>query len=89
MEPKKNSRLGKLRASIQNLLNGHKAKYSANEEDEEFSSIPEPTIAGDPDAHKNKNKKKKKPFMFPHWCCYIAWICKFTINGSILLHNYG
>jgi len=51
----------------------NKAKY--NTEEEEFDNTPAPTIAGAPKS-KEAQKKKKKPYMFPYWCNYIAWICE-------------
>ncbi|WAQ97255.1 PK1L2-like protein [Mya arenaria] len=73
-EPKE-SKFKKFKESINELVKGgNKNKYDPQEED--FDSIPAPTIAGDPNAKKIRAKKKKKPFMFPHWCNYIAWVCK-------------
>jgi hypothetical protein len=76
-EPK-TSRFKRFTDSLQKLVRGNgnsKSKYDADDE-EEFDNIPAPTIAGDRDAKKNAQKKKKKPFMFPHWFNYIAWVCK-------------
>lgn len=69
--------------SIQEMFQRkNKSKY--NTEEEEFDNIPAPTIAGDPNSKKNAQKKKKKPYMFPYWCNYIAWICKGFINVFVI-----
>lgn len=69
--------------SIQELVKGsNKSKYNT---EEEFDNIPAPTIAGDPDSKRNAQKKKKKPYMFPHWCNYIAWICKFCVTSCFCI----
>ena len=76
-EPK-TTRFKRFTERLQKLVRGNgnsKSKYDADDE-EEFDNIPEPTIAGDRSAKKNSQKKKKKPYMFPHWVNYIAWICK-------------
>ena len=74
----KSSKLRKFKESISELLKGNKkSKYDAYEEEEE-SSIPAARIAGDKRSAKDAEKKRKKPFMFPHWCNYIAWICKLV-----------
>lgn len=57
------------------MFKGNKSKYGTDDTDE-LDNAPAPTLAGDPDAHKKAQKKKKKPYMFPYWCNYIAWICK-------------
>ncbi|XP_052262941.1 uncharacterized protein LOC127866462 [Dreissena polymorpha] len=70
------SKLTKFKESISELVKGNsKTKYDTQEEEED--NIPVPTIAGDPNAKANAQKKKKKPFMFPYWCNYIAWILCF------------
>lgn len=61
--------------SLAEMFKGNKSKYGTDDT-EELDNAPAPTIAGDPDAHKKAQKKKKKPYMFPYWCNYIAWICK-------------
>ena len=71
----KSSKLRKFKESISELLKGNKkSKYDACD-DEEESSIPAARLAGDRSA-KKEPQKKKKPFMFPAWCSYIAWIRK-------------
>ncbi|KAL4239723.1 hypothetical protein ACF0H5_000526 [Mactra antiquata] len=75
-EPK-SSKFQKFKESIQELVKGNKTKYGAAEDEEEIEERPVPTIAGDPNAKKNAEKKRKKPFMFPPWCNYIAWILCF------------
>ncbi|XP_053382148.1 uncharacterized protein LOC123562231 [Mercenaria mercenaria] len=80
-EPK-TSRFKKFTDRMQKLVRGggnSKNKYGADD-DEEFDNIPAPTIAGDRSSKKDAQKKKKKPYMFPHWFNYIAWIlCFFSI----------
>lgn len=79
-EPPKTSKFKKFTDSVQQFIRGggkSKDKYGAVDDGEEFDNIPVPTIAGDRSAKKDAQKKKKKPFMFPHWFNYIAWICKF------------
>ena len=56
-------------------MKGNKGSKYDTQDDEEESSIPQARLAGDRSA-KNDTKKKKKPFMFPAWCSYIAWIRK-------------
>ena len=78
-EEPKTSRFKKFKESIQELVKGNKQnKYGKDEEEEEFDSIPQASIAGMPKS--KQPKKKKKPYMFPHWCNYIAWICKSCIQ---------
>lgn len=60
-------------------MNFHqRAKYGAGDLDNDPDAIPEPVIAGDPDAKKKKQKRKKKPWTLPHWCLYIAYVRKYV-----------
>ena len=78
----KSSKLKKFKESISELLKGNKKSKYDTCDDEEESSIPKARLAGDRSA-KPDTKKKKKPFMFPPWCNYIAWMCK--LNAVIFL----
>lgn len=33
----------------------------------------------------NPLSKKKKPFLFPHWCLYIAYIREYSVNSTSIL----
>lgn len=67
----------------------NKNKYGTADDEEDFDSIPVPTIAGDRKGKKNAEKKRKKPFMFPQWFNYIAWIRKFYFWNKIYSVSYG
>ena len=63
-----NARMRKLKESISNILTLHKKnKYSDDLPPEELTKEEEIELA---------KPKKKKPMSLPHWCVYIAWVCK-------------
>ncbi len=40
---------------------------------------------------KKVKKAKKEPFLFPHWCIYIAWFLSFgsIVASSVVVIMYG
>lgn len=70
------SRWKRFKDYISDLINfKQKAKYGADDDIDE-DDAPKTRIVGVPEDEKEKKKKKKRPGTLPHWCIYIAWICK-------------
>ena len=75
-EPRR-SKWQKFKASIDNITSFHqRSKYGTQDIDPEEDEKPQPKIVGLPEE--KQAKKKKKPGTFPHWCIYIAYVCKFS-----------
>lgn len=72
------SRWKRFKDYITDLINfKQKAKYGADDDIEDEDAPKAPRIVGVPEDEKEKKKKKKKPGTLPHWCLYIAWVCKY------------